>query len=71
MSKQKKTFGEAYTIKAIYQKEDGFWENIEITQLVKVTHGVNEKNNHAEAGKLFLKENKDMKNLKINSIHYQ
>lgn len=71
MKKKKNTFGEAYAIKAIYQKEDGFWGYIESVQIVRVIHGVNEKCNHEKAGKLFLGENKNLKNLKINSIIYQ
>jgi hypothetical protein len=67
----KNTFGEAYTIKAIYQKEDSYWEHIETTQLVQVIHGVNEKCNHQKAKELFLKENKHLKNLKVNSTIYQ
>lgn len=66
-----KTFGEAYTIKANFQKDDGFYEDIIVTQIVEVIHGVNEKNNHIKAGKLFLKENKHLKNLKIKSVIYE
>ena len=65
------TFGETYTVKAEYQKEDGFWTNIEDTQTVKVVHGVNEKNNHEKAKLLFLKKNKHLKNLNVKSVIYQ
>jgi uncharacterized protein YktA (UPF0223 family) len=71
MKKKKNTFGEAYTIKATYQKEDGFWTTIEITQVVEVVHGVNEKCNHDKAATQFLKENKHLKNLKIKSVGYE
>lgn len=71
MKREKNTFGEAYTIKATYQKEDGFWTTIETTQIVEVVHGVNEKCNHDEAAMLFLKDNKLLKNLKIKSVMYQ
>lgn len=69
--KSNNTFGEPYTIKAIYQKENGFWTNIEETQIVEVVHGVNEKNNHKKARDLFFKENKHLHNLQINSVIYQ
>lgn len=71
MNKTKDTFDEAYTIKAEYQKEDGFWTTIKITQLVPVTNGVNEKNNHEKAKQLFLKDNKHLKNLRVKSVIYQ
>jgi hypothetical protein len=71
LMKRNKTFGEAYTIKAIYQEENGLWVNIEDTQLVDVVHGVNEKNNHEEAGRLFMKKKSHLKNLEIKSIIYQ
>jgi len=70
MKKRLNTFGEGYTIKAIYQKEDGFWKHIEEVQLVQVAHGVNEKHNHEKAKELFSKQNKHLKNLKINSVIY-
>jgi hypothetical protein len=69
--KIKNTFNEAYTIKAEYQKEDGFWTTIEITQLVPVVHGINEKANHNEAKKLFLQENSHLKNVNVKSVIYQ
>ena len=65
------TFGEGYTIKGTYQKEDGFYTSFEETQLVFVVHGVNEKNNHQKAKELFIKENKHLKNLNIHSVIYQ
>jgi len=70
MKKHKNTFGEAYTIKAIYQKEDGFWTTLEFTQLVEVAHGVSEKCSHEKATKQFLKENVHLKNLKVKSVSY-
>jgi hypothetical protein len=69
--KNNKTFGEAYTIKAEYQKDDGFWVTFEKTQIVEVYHGINEKYNHKKAENLFIKENKHLKNLKIKSVIYQ
>ena len=69
--KMKNTFLEGYTIKADYQKEYGFWTSIEETQLVPVIHGVKEKCNHKKAAKLFLSENKNLKNLIIRSVIYQ
>lgn len=64
MKHTKLTFSEAYTIKAKYQNEDGFWTHIEKTQLVEVKIG-KEKCNHYKAAKLFLKENKHLKNITI------
>jgi hypothetical protein len=69
--KIKNTFLEGYTIKADYQKDDGFWTSIETTQLVPILHGINEKANHKKAEKLFLKENKHLKNLIVRSVIYQ
>jgi len=69
--KNNKTFGETYTIKAEYQKDDGFWVTFEKTQIVEVYHGINEKYNHKKAENLFIKENKHLKNLKIKSVIYQ
>ena len=34
MKKSNNTFGEPYAIKAIYQKEDGFWTNVRNLALV-------------------------------------
>jgi hypothetical protein len=48
------TFQEAYTIKGTYQKDDGFYTSFEETQLVPVSHGVNEKNNHNDAVEIFM-----------------
>lgn len=63
------TFGEAYTIKGTYQKEDGFYTSFEETQLVSVVHGVNEKNNHLKAKELFIKENKQIENIRVSVFH--
>lgn len=72
MSKKKKnTFNEAYTINATYLKDDGYWSNIKKTQMVEVVHGVNEKNNHDEAERLFLKKYKHLKNIEIKSVTYE
>jgi TRAP-type uncharacterized transport system substrate-binding protein len=71
LKKKNEYFDEAYTIKAIYQDNDGFWKYINETQLVPVKHGINEKDNHQKAGELFLKERKELKNLQIKSIIYQ
>ena len=65
------TFEEAYTIKGVYQKIDGFYTSFKTTQVVQVKHGVNEKNNHKKAKELFLKENKHLKNLEVHSVIYQ
>ena len=72
MSKKKKnTFNEAYTIIATYLKADGYWSNIKKTQVVEVVHGVNEKNNHNEAERLFLKKYNHLKNIEIKSVTYE
>lgn len=70
-NKVKNTFLEAYTIKGTYQKEDGFYTSFEETQVVRVKHGVNEKNNHQKAKELFIQEHKHLKDLKIHSVIYQ
>jgi hypothetical protein len=75
MSKKKKKisqyFDEAYTIKATYQEDDGLWKKIVLTQTVPVKHGINEKCNHDRAKKLFLEQNRDLKNLEVISVIYQ
>ena len=63
-------FNEAYTIKGNYIDDDGFLKYINETQLVKVKHGVNEKDNHEEAADLFIKAHKHLKNLEITAITY-
>lgn len=72
MKKNKKslTFGEAYTIKATYQKDDGFWATIEVTEVVRVKHGDHEKGNHERAEVQFIKANRHLKHLKINRVIY-
>jgi len=54
----KDTFAEEYQIRYNYQKPDGFWVYGAITNVfVDVKHGVNERNNHDQAKKIFQKEN--------------
>jgi hypothetical protein len=67
----KNTFEEPYTVLAWYQKEDGFWDKISVTQNVSVVNGVNEKNNHEKAKELFLENNKHLNNLEVKSVIYQ
>ena len=67
----KDTFGEAYTIKYTYRKDDGFYTSAEHNQIVQVKHGVNEKSNHERAGKEFEKECKHLRDLKVKTIIYQ
>ena len=69
----KNTFGEAYTIKATYKanENDNHWKTIEKTQLVEVEHGVNEKNNHEEALRLFMEEHKHLNGLTVLVVAYQ
>lgn len=44
------TFGELYIVSLDYQTPDGYWINSHKEDvLVKVRHGVNEKNNHTKA----------------------
>lgn len=74
MSKKKKcknTFGEAYTVKGTYQKDDGFYTSFEETHVVQVQIGVNEKGNHEKAEKEYREQHKHLKNLKITGVHYQ
>lgn len=68
--KDKNTFGEAYTIKGTYKKDDGFYTSFDRVVVVKVKHGVNEKNNHKKAEEQFINENKHLKDLKIHSVTY-
>lgn len=68
--KDNNTFNETYIVRATYQKNDGFWTKTETKINVPVVYGVNEKNNHQKAGELFLKQNKELKNLEIYSIIY-
>lgn len=62
------TFGEEYLVNLDYKKPDGYWViGHEETVVVRVEHGVNEKNNHDEA-KAIAKSR--FKECRINKVNY-
>lgn len=71
MAKKKKPsdiFQEEYLVNLDYQKPDGFWVCSHIDYVyVTVRHGVNEKDNHAEAEAIAKKK---YKICKINRVIY-
>ena len=62
------TFGEQYEVSLDYKKPDGYWvcSHYELV-VVRVHHGVNEKNNHAEAEAIAKQR---YPNCRINSVTY-
>lgn len=65
------TFKEFYIINYTYQKDDGYWVFSEKKEIyITIKHGDNEKDNHQLAEDMFIKQNKHLKSLKINSVTY-
>lgn len=63
------TFLEAYEVNVDYQKPDGYWvHSHRATIYVRVTHGVNEKQNHELAAE---QARTQFHNARINSVTYQ
>ena len=61
-------FGEQYEVSLNYKKPDGYWVQSHIEHVVvRVKHGVNEKNNHAAAEAIAKQR---YPKCKINSVTY-
>ena len=61
---------EGYIINYTYQKDDGYWVFSEKKEIYIDIGNNPEKDNHQLAENMFIKENKHLKNLKINSVTY-